>query len=81
MFRCSQTWTPELRCETDVCSVKPTSKYVPIRKKQKYNAKIIGEKIRRMISIWNENNPFKATEGFEFDFDEVANEEKKRDGY
>ena len=75
-----QTWTPHLECDNSECGVKPKSKYVPIRKKQKYRAQDIGRKIHKMIAMWNENHPFRPIAGFEFDFEEVAKEERKRNG-
>ena len=67
-----QTWMPCIKCQNDACTVQPKSKYVPIRKKQKENPVILKEKIERVISRWNEDNPMVATEGFAIDFDILA---------
>lgn len=80
MFLNDLTWTPRLECN-NICNVSPKSKYVPIRKKQKYNAEIIKEKIIRMIMMWNENSPINAYEALSFDFEKIADEEAKRDGF
>jgi hypothetical protein len=75
-----ETWTPNLKCINEKCLVQPISKYIPIRKKQKYSSVIIGVKIKNMIKQWNQENPYPAYEGLVFDFDKVAEEERKRRG-
>lgn len=81
MWLNSETWLPQLVCENPECTVRPESRYVPIRKKQKYCGKTVGEKICKMINLWNEGHPYRPTEGFEFDFYEVAKKEAERDGF
>jgi hypothetical protein len=71
------TWLPQLKCLNGACDVQPFSKYIPIRKDQKYSAPIIHVKIQDMIKKWNDNNPMTATEGIEFNFQEIADNEKK----
>jgi hypothetical protein len=81
MYRSLSTWVPKLECQNSECTVRPVSQYVPIRKKQKYNWVQIRSKIYNMIDLWNHNHPYKPTHGFEFDFEEIANEERERDGF
>ena len=78
MYLDATTWTPHLQCDEASCKVRPKSQYVPIRKKQIYCADIIRVKIRKMIDWWNEENPYKAIQGFEFDFEDIAEKEKNR---
>lgn len=75
MYLALTTWTPKLQCENEKCLVKPESKYISIRKKQRYNPEIIKQKIEKMISQWNTNAPYNPYEGFEFDFEEIAAKE------
>ena len=67
------TYLPEIYCENEDCKVHPRSKYVPIRKKQRFDKQIIKDKIERAIGYWNDGNPMIATEGIEIDFEEIAN--------
>jgi hypothetical protein len=67
-----ETWLPEIRCVNFSCNVKPKTKYVPIRKAQKKDPKIIEEKLKKLVSYWNDGNPLNANEGFQIDFDEIA---------
>jgi len=80
MYLSDRTWLPKLTCVNDKCLVQPCSKSVPIRKKQKFNKEVIREKISLMISRWNIDNPLKAVEGCEFDWEEISHEESTRSG-
>ena len=77
MYLCLPTWLPKLICESEICKVKPESKYVAIRKSSKYDPDKLRLKMERMIDQWNCNNPFIAYEGLEFDFEEICENEKK----
>ena len=67
-----QTWLPHVYCNNLYCTVQPKAKYVPIRKKQKFNPEIVKEKIGKAISHWNTGNPCTATEGIELDFQDIV---------
>lgn len=78
MFFTDRTWLPVLHCKNEECSVNPKSKYVPIRKRQRYDAQELRVRINKMILLWNRENPFPPISGFEFDFEEIATNEAKR---
>lgn len=65
-----ETWIIDIRCNN--CKIKPCSFYVSIRNAGKKDPIKIEEKIRKVFSFWNEGNPITATEGKQFDFDEIS---------
>jgi hypothetical protein len=67
-----ETWMPHFECWNSLCTVHPKSHTRPIRKSQKYDADKIRWKIEFVINAWNLNNPIKAYEGMQFDFDDIV---------
>jgi hypothetical protein len=72
-----KTYLPVVKCNNLNCTVQPKTKSVPIRKNQRFDAKIIKIKIERLVAYWNENNPLVATEGFEIDFEASIKENEE----
>jgi hypothetical protein len=69
-----ETFLPEVYCENVSCKVNPKSKYVAIRKLQRFNPLILKNKIERAIENWNSGNEYQAKEGIQLDFEEIAKE-------
>lgn len=69
----NDTWTPHVACVNPKCSVQPKSKYISIRRAQRFDMDIIYVKIKTAMKNWNHNNPKKATVGFEFAWQEIVN--------
>lgn len=70
----TETWLPHIACKNSSCKIQPKAKYVPIRKSQKKNEKIIEAKIRLAFDNWNSVCPQIAIEGKEFDFENILSE-------
>lgn len=72
------TWVPHLECINSLCNVQPKSKYVSIRKTSKTSPPMLLEKMKTLFGRWNNNNPVKAYEAMEFDFEEIVRKEAER---
>jgi hypothetical protein len=67
-----KTWLIYIRCDQEICKIKPKTFFVPIRNTSKKNAVKIEEKIRCIFGYWNDNNPFPPNHGKVFNFKEIA---------
>lgn len=74
----NDTWLAYVYCLNPCCTVAPKAKYVPIRKSQRLNYKIIKDKIEKCIENWNSGNLNFNNEGFEIDIYEIIQNFKKR---
>lgn len=66
------TWLVTIGCKNMKCHVQPSTKYIPIRKKQRQNAQEIRRKIEILIDRWNNANLNFKNEGFVLDFDKIV---------
>lgn len=67
------TFLPYVRCVFDKCKVNPKSKYISIRKEQRFNISSLHDKISRAIANWNDSNSMIATEGVKLNFSNILN--------
>ena len=63
-----ETWLPKIMCKNSKCKVKPSTHYVPIRKSQRKDPKILKEKIEKVIERWNKGSLGFKNEGFILDY-------------
>ena len=52
-----ETWKWEIRCENPVCTIRPGSQHVSIRKTTKHNLERIALKLAQLATWWNTGNP------------------------
>ena len=56
------TWLWTVRCDNTECLVQPRGKYVPIRKRQRFNVWTQVSKLKYIAQQWNADAPLKIIE-------------------
>lgn len=70
------TWIAYIYCASYWCKIKPKTKHVCIRRKQKEDINWIKKKIERCAKYWNKGNLGFRNEGFVLDLKQIIEDGK-----